>query len=68
MIPPAARSDLAPARTRRVGINYGNAILVQREQATGEFSGVAIDLAQELALRIGVPLEFVTYDAPGKIA
>jgi len=68
MIPPAARSDLAPTGTLRVGINYGNAILVQRDQATGEFSGVAIDLAQELARRIGVPLEFVTYDAAGKMA
>ena len=68
MISPAARTDLAPTGTLRVGINYGNPVLVQRDPATGDLRGVAVDLARELASRIGVPIELVTYDAAGKMA
>lgn len=59
--------DLAPGSTLRVAINYGNAVLVQRDERTGEPCGLAADLARELAQRLGVPLEFVTYDGAGKV-
>jgi polar amino acid transport system substrate-binding protein len=62
-ITPAVRHDLAPTGRLRVGINYGNFILARRDPATGESHGVAIDLAQELAGRLGVPVEIVAYDS-----
>jgi len=64
-VPPPARAELAPAGTLRAGINYGNAILARKDPATGESSGVAIDLARELGLRLGVPVEIVAYDSVG---
>jgi polar amino acid transport system substrate-binding protein len=59
----AVRSDLAPTGALRVGINYGNFILATRDAATGESRGVAIDLARELAGRLGVRVEIVAYDS-----
>jgi len=47
----------------RVGINYGNFILATRDAATGESRGVAIDLARELAGRLGVGVQIVAYDS-----
>jgi len=60
---PAVRTGLAPRGALRVGINYGNFILATRDAATGESRGVAIDLARELAGRLGVPVEIVAYDS-----
>ena len=60
---PAVRADLCPTGTLRAGINYGNVILATRDRATGESRGVAIDLARELAERLGVPLAIVAYDS-----
>src|SRR5262245_61716055 len=57
----AARADLAPTGTLRAGINYGNFILATKDPATGESRGVAIDLARELAQRLGVPVELIAY-------
>ena len=62
-ITPAVRSDLAPTGSLRVGINYGNFILATRDAATGESRGVAIDLARELAGRLGVRVDIVAYDS-----
>ena len=64
----AARSDLAPAGSLRVGINLGNFLLVTRDPASGELHGIAVDLARELGRRAGVPVEFDTYAAAGKMA
>lgn len=59
--------ELAPAGRLRVAINYGNAVLAQRDERTGEPRGITADLAGELARRLAVPVEFVTYDGAGKI-
>jgi polar amino acid transport system substrate-binding protein len=59
----AARNDLAPGGKVRAGINYGNFILAQKDKATGESRGVAVDLANELGRRLGVPVEIVAYDS-----
>jgi polar amino acid transport system substrate-binding protein len=67
-ISPAARSDLAPTGKLRVGINYGNILLATRDPVSGDLRGVAVDLAQELGRRVGVPVELVGYDAAGKMA
>jgi polar amino acid transport system substrate-binding protein len=67
-ISPAVRSDLAPTGKLRAGINYGNFLLVKRDPAGGEPRGIAPDLARELGLRAGVPVEFVAYEQAGKLA
>ena len=63
---PQVLRDLAPTGRVRVAINYGNAVLVRRDEATGEPRGIAADLARELARRLAVPLEFIAYDGAGK--
>jgi polar amino acid transport system substrate-binding protein len=65
--PPEAVKDLAPNGTLRAAINVGNAVLAQRSPAGGEPTGVSVDLARELARRLGVPVQLVVYDAAGKV-
>jgi polar amino acid transport system substrate-binding protein len=67
-ISPVVRSDLVPTDKLRVGINYGNILLATRDPVSGNFRGVAVDLARELGQRVGVPVEFVGYDTAGKMA
>src|SRR5262249_18934623 len=57
----AARAELAPTRTPRARSHYGNFILAVKAPATGASRGVAIDLTRELAQRLGVPVELVSY-------
>ena len=66
-VPAAARSELAPTGTLRAAINFGNPILAGKDPATGEPRGVSVDLSRELARRLGVPVQFVHYDAAGKV-
>jgi polar amino acid transport system substrate-binding protein len=65
--PPAAVSDLAPSGKLRAAINLGNPVLALRDPAGGEPRGVSVDLARELARRLGVPVELITFDAAGKV-
>ena len=67
-LPAAAVADLAPSGTLRAAINFGNPALATKDAGTGEPRGVSVDLARELAGRLGVPVEFVTYAAAGKVA
>jgi polar amino acid transport system substrate-binding protein len=62
-VPPAARADLAPTGKLRAAINYGNFILATKDKGSGESRGVAIDLSNEIARGLGVPLEIVAYDS-----
>lgn len=62
-ITPAVRNDLAPTGKVRAGINYGNFILATKDKATGESRGVAVDLANDLGRRLGVPVQIVAYDS-----
>jgi polar amino acid transport system substrate-binding protein len=66
-VPPGARSELAPTGKLRAAINFGNPVLAQKDQASGEPRGVSVDLARELGRRLGVPVELVTFDAAGKV-
>jgi polar amino acid transport system substrate-binding protein len=67
-VTPAIKAELAPSGTLRAGINYNNPLLARRDAATGELSGIAVDLSRELARRVGVPLEIIPYDAAGRLA
>jgi polar amino acid transport system substrate-binding protein len=62
-----ARS-LAPTGRVRVAINYGNAVLAQRNAETGKLSGVSVDIAEELGRRLGLPITLVPFDAAGKVS
>ena len=63
----AAIAELAPTGKIRAAINFGNTMLATREPSTGEARGVSVDLARELARRLGVPVELVTFTAAGKV-
>ncbi len=67
MTPSIVLSDLAPTGKLRAAINFGNPILATKDASSGEPRGVSVDLARELARRLRVPVEFVTYDAAGKV-
>lgn len=64
--PAAAISELAPTGKLRAAINYGNAVLARRDAASGEVSGVSVDLSRELARRLGVEVQLVPFDAANK--
>jgi polar amino acid transport system substrate-binding protein len=58
--------QLAPTGTLRASINLGNPILAQKDPGSGQAMGVSVDLASELARRLGVGLALVVLDAAGK--
>ena len=60
-------ASLAPTGKLRAAINFGNGVLAQKDPATGEPRGVSADLSKELAKRLAVPVEFVTFEAAGKV-
>lgn len=64
--PAGAVSDLAPTGKLRAVINFGNPILAKKDAATGDPTGVSVDLARELARRLGVEAELVTVTSAGK--
>jgi polar amino acid transport system substrate-binding protein len=64
----AARSALAPTGTLRVGINYGNFLLVTKGTGGTETRGIVVDLARELGRRLNVRVEFVGFDQAGPMA
>lgn len=63
----AALQELAPQGMLRAAINFGNPVLAQKNPQSGEPCGVSVDLARELAKRLGVPLRMVLFDAAGKV-
>jgi polar amino acid transport system substrate-binding protein len=64
----AARSELAPTGTLRVGLNMSNFLLIAKDSPAGEIRGVAPDLGRELGKRLGVPVELIPYPNPGALA
>lgn len=61
----AVLKDLAPTGKVRAAINLGNGVLAQRDGDGAR--GVSVDLARELAHRLGVELKLVVFDAAGKV-
>lgn len=63
----AAKQDLAPNGRMYAAINFGNPILAVKNPLTGEPEGVSVDLARELANRLGASVQLVTFEAAGKV-
>jgi polar amino acid transport system substrate-binding protein len=63
----AAKTELAPSGRLYAAINFGNPILAVKSPTTGEPTGVSVDLSRELARRLGVSVQLVTFDAAGKV-
>jgi polar amino acid transport system substrate-binding protein len=62
------KKDLAPSGTLRVGLNYGNFLLVLKDAPDGSPRGIAPDLGRELGKRLGTPVEFVKFQQAGQLA
>lgn len=58
--------EIAPAGRLRATINLGNIVLAHRDPASGALSGVSVELALELARRLGVEAELHPFDTAGK--
>jgi polar amino acid transport system substrate-binding protein len=61
--PSSVVRELAPTGKLRAAINFGNPVLAQRDP----IGGVSVDLTRELAKRLRVPIQFVTYEAAGRV-
>ena len=57
----AAREVLAPEGKLRVGAFAGSPLSMARDRNAGEMHGLSIDLGRELAKRLDVPFEQVSY-------
>jgi polar amino acid transport system substrate-binding protein len=58
---PAVKEILAPTGKLRVGVYAGSPTSMVRKAGSDETHGVSFDLGKELAQRLGVPFEPVTY-------
>jgi polar amino acid transport system substrate-binding protein len=67
-VSPQLVREIAPEGKLRAAINFGNPVLAQRDTTTGKPQGISVDLSRELARRLGVPVEFVPFEAAGKVA
>jgi polar amino acid transport system substrate-binding protein len=66
----AALRELAPTGKLRVAIAVSpspSALYVIKDEASGKYRGVAVDLGAELAAKLGVGVEYVPYLASGAI-
>lgn len=57
----AERQGLTPTGKLRAGMLANNPIHATKDPVTGELNGFAFDIGNELARRLGVPLEVVTF-------
>jgi polar amino acid transport system substrate-binding protein len=57
-------AELAPTGSLRAAINLGNPVLAQGD--ANDPAGVTVDLAREVAGRLGVPVSFACFDAARK--
>lgn len=67
MLPAEAKGLLASSGILRAAINCGNPVLAHRDFLTGILSGVTVDLAQEIARRLGVEFTLIPFDGAGKV-
>lgn len=65
-VPTNARNELLSSGRLRAAINYGNPVLAQRGP-NGEPQGASVALAKALAQTLNTEIEFVPFDAAGKV-
>ena len=63
----AVLTELTKTGKLRAGVNLSNFLLVTDRAANGDPIGVSPDIAQEIASRLGVEVEFVCYPDPGAV-
>ena len=63
---PTLVAAFAPTGVLRAAINLGNPVLAYTDPGSRRPAGVSVDLAAELAARLGVGVEPVVFDAAGK--
>jgi polar amino acid transport system substrate-binding protein len=66
--PDAVRRTLSRHGVLRAGINMSNFLLVSSRAADGGPAGVSPDMAATLAACLDLPLRYVPYESPGKLA
>lgn len=62
--------ELAPTGKLRAGVvvgQAGGAAFAARDPSSGQPQGMSVDLANELARKLGAPLELVTFPSPGPL-
>jgi polar amino acid transport system substrate-binding protein len=62
------KAELAPSGVLRAGLNLSNFLLITGRESDGTPTGVAPDMAAEIARRLGVPVQYVPYKTPGELA
>jgi polar amino acid transport system substrate-binding protein len=67
-VTPVIKQQLAPHGVLRSGTNLSNFLLVTGKTAAGDPIGVSPDMAAEIARRLGVPVQYVTFPQPGPLA
>ena len=60
--------QLAPRGTLLAALNLSNFLLVSGQAPNGDWQGVAPEMAKAIAARLGVCLQFVTYQTPSELA
>lgn len=63
-----ARAQIVSKGRLRVGLNYGNTLLVNAGSPAADPQGLAPDIARHLAKCLQVEIEFVRFDHPAKLA
>jgi polar amino acid transport system substrate-binding protein len=66
-VPADVVKELAPTGKLRAAINVSNIVLTQQDPATKAVRGITPDLANELAKRLGVPIEQVIFASAGRV-
>jgi polar amino acid transport system substrate-binding protein len=61
-------AELAPTGVLRAGINMSNFLLVTGKSPSGDPQGVSPDMAAEIARRLNVPVAYVQFERPSKLA
>lgn len=63
---PSLARELAPTGPLRASLNLANLVLAHSNTSAHKPAGVTIDLARELARRLGVGVEFLGWQTPGE--
>src|SRR5260221_12506822 len=67
-VPASLRSEMAPTGMLRVGVNFGNPAIAQKDPAGRAPRGVGPELGRQPARRLGGGIEYLALDRPGQIA